>query len=57
MNLNKYTQSGDSDTDTYDRIYNGVHHYETKQIKNSADIEILAEGLTVSLDEVSTVSR
>ena len=46
--INKYTQSGDSDTDTYNRIYNGVHHYETKQIKNSADIEILAEGLTVS---------
>ncbi len=46
--LNKYTQSGDSDTDTYDRIYNGVHHYETKQIKNSNDVEILAAGLTVS---------
>ena len=46
--INKYTQSNDSDTDTYDRIYNGIHHYETKEIKNSADIEILAEGLTVS---------
>ena len=46
--INKYTQSGDSDTDTYDRIYNGVHHYETKQIKNSNDVEILAEGLTAS---------
>ncbi len=46
--LKKYTQSGDSDTDTYDRIYNGVHHYETKQIKNSNDVEILAEGLTAS---------
>ena len=46
--INKYTQSGDSETDTYDRIYNGVHHYETKQIKNSNDVEILAEGLTAS---------
>ena len=46
--INKYTESGDSDTDTYDRIYNGVHHYETKQIKNSNDVEILAEGLTAS---------
>ena len=46
--ISKYTKSDDSDTDTYDRIYNGVHHYETKQIKNSNDVEILAEGLTVS---------
>ena len=46
--LNKYAQSGDSETDTYDRIYNGVHHYETKQIKNTNDVEILAEGLTAS---------
>ena len=46
--VNKYSKSGESDTDTYNRIYNGVHHYETKQIKNSAMVEILAEGLTVS---------
>ena len=46
--INKYTESGDSDTDTYDRIYNGVHHYETKQIINSNNVEILAEGLTAS---------
>ena len=46
--IGKYTESGDSDTDTYNRIYNGVHHYETKQIKNSTGVEILAEGLTVS---------
>ena len=46
--LNKYAQSGDSETDTYDRVYNGVHHYETKQIKNTNDVEILAEGLTAS---------
>ena len=46
--LNKYAQSGDSETDTYDRVYNGVHHYETIQIKNSNDVEILAEGLTAS---------
>ena len=46
--FNKYTQSGDSDTDTHDRIYNGVHHYETNQIKNSTGVEILAEGLTAS---------
>ena len=52
--ISKYTESGDSDTDTYDRIYNGVHHYETKQIKNSNDVEILAEGLTVSPDYTLT---
>ena len=46
--ISKYTESGDSDTDTYDRIYNGVHHYETKQIINSNNVEILAEGLTAS---------
>ena len=52
--IGKYTESGDSDTDTYDRIYNGVRHYETKQIKNSNDVEILAEGLTVSPDYTLT---
>jgi len=46
--ISKYTQADDSETDTYDRIYNGVHHYETIQIKNSNDVEMLAEGLTVS---------
>ena len=46
--ISKYTKSDDSDTDTYDRIYNGVHHYETKQIINSNNVEILAEGLTAS---------
>jgi hypothetical protein len=46
--ISKYTQADDSETDTYDRIYNGVHHYETIQIKNSNDVEMLAEGLTAS---------
>jgi hypothetical protein len=46
--IGKYTQADDSETDTYDRIYNGVHHYETIQIKNSNDVEMLAEGLTAS---------
>ena len=38
--LNKY--------DTYDKLYNGIHHYESIQLKNSSGITLLPTGTTVS---------
>ena len=38
--LNKY--------DTYDNLYNGVHHYESIELKNSIGITLLPTGTTVS---------
>jgi hypothetical protein len=40
--LNKY--------DTYDNLYNGIHHYETKEIKNSTGVVIVPEGKEVPKD-------
>ena len=37
--LNKY--------ESYDNLYNGIHHYETKEIKNSQGVIIVPEGLEV----------
>ena len=45
--LNKY--DGD-----YDKIYNGVHHYETVEVKDSNDVVIVPEGLEVSSDFSTT---
>lgn len=33
--------------ESYDTLYNGIHHYETKEVKNSKDITILPKGLNV----------
>lgn len=46
--VDKYYQTGDTEEDTYNRIYNGVHHYETEQVKNSRGITIVPAGLQVS---------
>jgi hypothetical protein len=40
--LNKY--------ENYDTLYNGIHHYETTEIKNSQDVTIVPEGLQVESD-------
>lgn len=32
---------------SYDALYNGIHHYETTEVKNSRDIIILPKGLNV----------
>ena len=32
----------------YNTLYNGIHHYETKEIKNSKGVVIVPEGLQVS---------
>ena len=36
--------------DNYDTIYNGVHHHETIEVKDSNDVTIIPEGLQVSSD-------
>ena len=40
--------------DNYDTIYNGVHHHETVEVKDSNDITIVPEGLEVSSDFTQT---
>jgi hypothetical protein len=45
--LSKYSQGNDTEEETYDRIYNGVHHYETTEVTNSQGIVIVPAGLTV----------
>jgi len=52
--LKKYSKVDDTDTETYNRIYNGVHHYETKQIKTTEGVEVLKEGLQVAPDYTFT---
>lgn len=34
----------------YDTLYNGVHHYETKELKNTEGVVIVPEGLQVESD-------
>ena len=36
--------------DNYDTLYNGIHHYETIEVKDSNDVIIIPEGLEVSSD-------
>ena len=36
--------------DNYDTIYNGVHHHETIEVKDSNDVTIIPAGLEVSSD-------
>ena len=45
--LNKYD-------DDYDKIYNGIHHYETIEVKDSNDVVIIPKGLNVSEDFSTT---
>ena len=44
----------DTYNDDYDKIYNGVHHYETVEVKDSNDVIIVPEGLEVSEDFSTT---
>ena len=43
----KYKVVGDTETDTYNRIYNGIHHYETTRATNSSGAILVREGLMV----------
>ena len=40
--------------DNYDTLYNGVHHHETIEVKDSNDITIVRPGLEVSSDFTQT---
>ena len=40
----------DKYNDDYDKIYNGIHHYETVEVKDSNDVTIVPAGLEVSSD-------
>ena len=44
----------DTYNDDYDKIYNGVHHYETIEVKDSNKVVIVPEGLEVSEDFSTT---
>ena len=35
---------------TYENLYSGIHHYETKEIKNSTGVVIMPEGKQVPKD-------
>jgi len=35
----------------YDTLYNGVHHYESNEVKNSRDVVIFPKGLTVGVGQ------
>jgi hypothetical protein len=35
---------------SYDNLYNGIHHYETQEVKNSSGIIIVPSGLEVNKD-------
>ena len=39
----------DKYNDDYDKIYNGIHHYETVEVKDSNDVTIVPAGLEVNL--------
>lgn len=45
--VEKYKVVGDTETDTYNRIYNGIHHYETTRATNSSGAILVREGLMV----------
>ena len=40
--------------DNYDTLYNGVHHHETIEVKDSNEVTIVREGLKVSSDFTQT---
>jgi hypothetical protein len=44
----------DKYNDDYDKIYNGIHHYETIEVKDSNDVIIIPAGLEVSEDFSTT---
>lgn len=46
--LEKYGSDLDTDEEIYNRIYNGIHHYETQDIVNSKGVKVLKSGLRVS---------
>jgi hypothetical protein len=45
--MEKYKIGNESEQTTYDRIYNGIHHYESTEIKNSQGTIILNQGIII----------
>jgi hypothetical protein len=48
--IEKYKVGSESEETTYNRIYNGIHHYESPEIKNTLGITVLPEGLQIPQD-------
>jgi len=48
--ITKYKVGSESDENTYNRIYNVVHHYESPEIKNTLGITVLPKGLEIPQD-------
>jgi len=48
--IDKYRVGDEPEENTYTRIYNGIHHYESPEIKNSSGITILKKGLIIPQD-------
>ena len=46
--LDKYSNFPSPYTSAYDWLYNGAHHYETKEVKNSTGAVIVPAGLRVA---------
>lgn len=45
--IQKYKKGNESEEETYSRIYNEIHHYESPEIKDSRGITILKKGLKI----------
>lgn len=45
--LEKYKEGDESEESTYNRIYNGIHHYESTEIRNSQGAILLNKGIIV----------
>lgn len=43
----KYGYGLETEEEVYNNIYNGVHHYETREVKNSQGVTIVPAGLQV----------
>jgi hypothetical protein len=50
LNANDFDEFLLSKYGSYDTLYNGIHHYETPEIKNSQGITIVPAGLQVQSD-------
>jgi len=48
--ITKYKVGSESDENTYNRIYNVVHHHESPEIKNTLGITVLPKGLQIPQD-------
>jgi hypothetical protein len=45
--LNKYKVGNESEENTYARIYGGIHHYVSDEVKNSLDIVVFPKNIEI----------